>query len=66
MLELTRVKELSTKKILNEWWDEVKENEQDFWCNTEMHLKNLVKHRKECISEARKIYLAKNKVEATT
>ena len=43
MLELTRVKELSTKKILNEWWDEVKENEQDFWSNTEMHLKNLVK-----------------------
>lgn len=43
MLELTRVKELTTKQILSEWWEEVKENEEDFWADTEMHLKNLLK-----------------------
>ena len=52
MLEVTKVKELNTKEILSEWWEEVKENEEDFWANTERHLKDLLKQLMESTMDA--------------
>lgn len=36
-------RELNTNQILSEWWSEVKEKGEDFWVNTERHLKELLK-----------------------
>ncbi len=52
MPEVTNVKELNTKEILSEWWDEVKENEEGFWANTERHLKDLLKQLMESTMDA--------------
>lgn len=51
MLELTRVRELTPNQILSEWWVEVKEKEEDFWANTDRHLKNLMKQLMESTME---------------
>jgi len=52
MLELTRVRELTPKKIVGEWWEEVKENEEDFWANTDRHLRDLLKQLMESTMDA--------------
>lgn len=51
MLEVERVRGLPTREILSEWWEEVKENEEDFWANTERYLKDLLKQLMESTME---------------
>lgn len=43
-MEAVLARQLRPKEILEEWWQEIKENrEDDFWANTRTHMKQLLK-----------------------
>lgn len=43
-MEAVLARQLRPKEILKEWWQEIKENqEEEFWTNTRVHMKQLLK-----------------------